>query len=126
MMLNKDYREQNIYNFLYLLSKGIKAKGIDFSFSGITEEIETELYLNKSQNSSDYLLKIKLIDRKLNEEIKGLFEFVEKIENWQEENFDIDEDWILAKKWATKLFNKVGFKDEGYDSTGEEIILVDD
>ena len=93
----------------------------------VLDELETLLYtafridvLNQFQENG-------WIDEIIKAELIQFHDYVDKIENryWNPNDFDRHEDWVLARKWANSLMNKLNMKKQGWDSSGSTVIYLD-
>lgn len=116
-----------LYNGLYAISSNYSELAhLESSIFEIMDEIDSciQVGFNKSalENYAQSGIAPDLV-----REIGKFGEFVNQIDNarWNNIDFDIEEDWQLARKWARSLLNKLGMKMNGWNKEGTQIIFLD-
>lgn len=116
-----------LYRSLYLLimkEEDINKKWQDKYF--FFDEFESELDDAINSNSIPIYKNNEWLTEGLCDELKTFYDFVEKIEPqpWTFPDYKVNPDWKIARQWAKKLFQKIGFDDKGYNDPEEELIFL--
>lgn len=120
---------KSLCNGLYLVSSNYASvKHIEDGIVEVLDEIEGELDNAIHSESIEFYIENKWISKQVGEELCSFYNYIQKIpkENWNIIDFDKNEDWKIAKKWASSLLIKIKESNRGYNTDGYETIYVED
>ncbi|MEL7005423.1 MAG: hypothetical protein AAFN93_22225 [Bacteroidota bacterium] len=118
----------DLYNTLFLVSSNYgEIKHLESPIFEVLDELETVLYTAFRLDVLNQFQENGWIDEVIKTELVQFYNHVDKIENsrWNSIDFDNYEDWVIAKKWAKSLMNKLNMDRQGWDSTGSTVIYLD-
>lgn len=126
MQKNESFWWKSLYKSLFLLITPYEELISQLpSHFDILDEFEGELDNAINEDSLLFYVDRKWLTQTQVEELYTFYEFIQKIQPkpWTLSDFNSGEDWLIAKKWAKKIFDDIGFENTGYDSF-EEIIFI--
>ena len=118
---------RSLYNALYLLITPNKELVAQLpSYFDLLDEFDGELDNAINEDSLLFYVDKKWLTQTQVEELKLFYEFIQKIQPkpWTLEDFISGEDWLIAKKWSKKIFDEIGFTNNGYSQSDEKIIFL--
>ena len=88
------------------------------------DELETAMINGLQKRSLELFVMKNWITQVQKNELLKFKTYLEKIDAayWNPKDFDTHPDWILARKWANSILEKLGETKRGWDSTNEIII----
>jgi hypothetical protein len=125
-MKNKSTGFVFLYNGLYAISsKYSELAHLESPIFEVMDEIESCIYTGFNQSALENY-KQSGVQSEVVHEIGKFGEFVLSInsENWNPHNFENDDDWQLARKWAESLLDKIGMERSGWNDGNTKIIYL--
>ncbi|MDN5204927.1 hypothetical protein QQ008_26290 [Fulvivirgaceae bacterium BMA10] len=117
----------DLYNCLYLVSsKYNEVEYLESPIFEIFDELDSSIINGLSMESLKFFLENDWITEEQKKELNQFKQYLVGIDDkyWNKIDFDLQEDWLFLKKWSISLMDKLGMKKKGWDSDGEQVIIV--
>lgn len=119
----------DLYNGLYILSSSEEIiRQMETPIFEVLDELDTALEMGFSQQSLESFYDYGWINHSALKELQSFNRVIHKIDLkfWNLSDFLEEEDWLIIREWSKKIFHTLNMKDNGFDSTGIQIIYTDD
>ncbi len=117
----------SLYNSLFILTSSKEVLNeLESETFEIMDELEANLDNGINSSSIHFYLENGWINH---EQSKKLIKFKVHLDKFLPEEWEVDlmfktEDWNLVRSWAMQIFQDLGLEDNGWNSHGEELIVL--
>lgn len=117
----------SLYNALFILISDKKTlESLETEHFEVMDELEAELDNGINSDGLSYFLSNNWINSAQKEALIKFKTHVDKTESneWTLDSMFHSSDWNLIRSWALHIFNDLGLENNGWDDTGETLIIL--